>query len=133
MTPRELQAELERVATLRVRTPTGLEFDHCGVTMACLFDQAHDRVRIFAPVCDVQDVSEAQLQTVMEANFYTTLDARYATARGMMYALYVHPLQSLYADQLRSAVEQVAALVASFGEDYSSGKLVYGPEDTTLD
>lgn len=133
MTPQDLRRAVEAMATPRVQTPQGVEFDYGDVTMACLFDEAHDRVRVLAPVADLQDVEAAQLQTVMEANFYTTLDARYATARGVLYALYVHPLRSLSEGQFCSAVEQVAALVQSFGADYSSGKLVYGPEDELLD
>jgi hypothetical protein len=133
VTPVELQRVLEGLANLQVRTPLGFEYDYEDITMACLFDVEHDRVRILATVTELKAVSAEQLQTVMEANFYTTLDARYATARGMMYALYVHPLHSLSASQLRSAVEQVAALVRSFGDDYSSGKLVYGPDEELLD
>ncbi len=121
------------MATPRVQTPQGVEFDYDDVTMACLFDETHDRVRVLAWVAAMQDVGAAQLQTVMEANFYTTLDARYATARGAMYALYVHSLRSLSEVQFRSAVEQVAALAQSFGGDYSSGKLIYGPDEELLD
>ena len=128
----ELKRLLLSAATLRAESDEGWEVERDGVPMACMFDETHDRVRVLAPVVGLEDVSPEQQAVVLEANFHTTLDARYATARGTMYALYVHRLSTMDATDLVSALEQVASLVHTFGDDYSSGALIYGPDYDAL-
>ena len=107
-----------------------MEFEFDGVTMACVSDAAHDRMRIIAPVVAVSDMTAAQRVRVMEANFHTALDARYATSGPLLYAAFLHPLGSLSETELRAALRQVAKLVKTFGGSYSSGDLRYGgPSD----
>lgn len=98
-----------------------------GVPVICLADPGADRMRLFAPVIEVSDMTDEQRQDVLDANFHTALDARYATAKGMLFAAYLHPLSTLTEADLRSAVDQVAVLARTFGTSYSSGLLEFGP------
>ena len=70
---------------------------------------------------------------MLVANFHAALDARYAVTDGTVVAVYVHPLASLQANELRSALRQVANLAANFGTSYSSGELGFGPENAPAD
>ena len=132
MTPERLVHVIERVCDVRLKTQQGLEFVHDDVPMACLFDAQHDRIRVLSPIIGLEAIDETQRETLLEANFHTTLDARYASARGTMYALYVHRLSTLSEQDLVSGIEQVSALVRNFGGDYSSGSLIYGPDEDSL-
>lgn len=106
------------------------EFELQGVRMACLTDTHFDRVRVIAPVVELEEMSDEQRDAVLEANFHTALDARYATSDGVLYAAFLHPLAELSADLLRSGIEQVVNLVATFGTSYSGGTVVFGhPSD----
>lgn len=116
-----------RDAGASVRGGDGVwEFDIDGVRMACITDVRFDRMRLIAPICDEDELTEEQRKAVLEANFHTALDARYATSEGVLYAAFIHPLSSLTSEELRSAVGQVASLVETFGSTYSSGTLVFG-------
>ncbi len=84
-----------------------------------------NRMRILTPVAPVTELSVEQVQSILLANFHTTLDARYAITEGTVVSLYVHPLQSLQANDLRSALRQVASLAETFGSSYSSGELLF--------
>ena len=132
MTAEQLRRFMEGACDVRLTSTQGWELVHDEVAMGCLFDEAHDRVRLLAPIVGLEEVDDERRAVVLEANFHTTLDARYATARGMMYALFVHRLSTLTAEDLSSALSQVAALVHNYGGDYSSGALIYGPDDDAL-
>lgn len=105
--------------------PGRLLFTFANVRMACISDPEHDRMRIVAPIAEVEDVMALQLGAAMDANFHSALDARYATSNGIVYAAYIHPLSSLTEAELRSGAAQVASLTRTFGVDYSSGVLQY--------
>jgi hypothetical protein len=102
------------------------EFVHGGVQMACVTDRQWDRMRVIAPICDADDIDEAIKTTMLEANFHTALDGRYAISDGVVFACFIHPLSSLSEADFEAAVTQVASLAATFGEEYSSGTLVFG-------
>lgn len=106
--------------------PGAVEFEFGGVSMACVSDVEHDRMRIIAPVVSEKELSARQLEILLIANFHTSLDARYSLSRGVLYSAYLHPLASLSEAQLRSALRQVASLVKTFMSTYSSGELTYG-------
>jgi hypothetical protein len=116
---------LERTVEDFQRSPTHWQFAHQDVPMACLIDERFDRMRFIAPVTDVGDLDDATKDAILEANFHTTLDARYASSNGLLFAAFIHPLSSLDESLARSALDQVASLVHTFGTDYSSGALEF--------
>lgn len=96
------------------------------VALACMADVRFDRMRIIAPIAELEEVNEEIRDACLEANFHTALDARYATSDGVLYAAFIHPLTSLDAELVESALHQVASLVETFGTTFSSGSLVFG-------
>jgi len=122
--------ELERVIREASESLDGedgaWEFEIDGVRMACLTDTHFDRMRVIAPIVEDGEVTDQQRREMLEANFHTALDARYATSDGVLYAAFLHPLSGLTVELLRSALEQVVNLVATFGTSYSGGTVVFG-------
>lgn len=102
------------------------QFEIEEVRVACLTDARFDRMRLIAPVIEVDDMSEAHRVACLEANFHTALDGRYAISDGVLYAAFIHPLESLTETDFRSALAQVVSLVQTFGTSYSGGTLVFG-------
>ena len=103
-----------------------LEFSYDGVSMACISDVSHDRMRIIAPIAAVGGLSARTLEVLLVANYHTSLDARYAISEGTVYAAYLHPLSDLTEAQLASALRQVSSLAKTFGSTFSSGELSFG-------
>ncbi|WP_156819972.1 type III secretion system chaperone [Synechococcus sp. PCC 7336] len=126
MTPERLVAIVESLAEDVSSGNGGLQLTYEGVQMVVMWDESHDRMRIFSPVADVAQLSEREGQILLEANFHRTLDARYATSQGVLYATFIHPLSPLDDESTRSGIRQVAGLVQNFGTTYSSGELTFG-------
>ena len=105
-----------------------VQFEYEGVRIASVSDATHDRMRLIAPIAELESLQPAQLEILLVANFHTTLDARYAVSDGVVYAAFLHPLSGLSRELLESAIRQVAALALTFGSTYSSGELIYGGE-----
>lgn len=103
-----------------------LQFTYRGVAMLLVVDENADRMRIVAPIMQSTELGRDELAVLMQANFHTALDARYAITDGVVYSVYIHPLSPLREAQVRSAVEQVASLVATFGSTFSSTDVVFG-------
>jgi hypothetical protein len=101
-------------------------FVYNTVQMALVSDVKHDRMRIISPIARFEEVDDEHRDAVMGANFHSALDARYAVSNGVMYSAYIHPLSPLTEQQLLSAMEQVSNLVLTYGDQYSSGELIYG-------
>jgi len=124
------QADMERYVAGRTEVeqhqPGYMLFTFNQVQMAIISDTAHDRMRIIAPVVSYDELDESTKDTIMQANFRSALDARYAVSNGILYSAFIHPLAPLTEAQLQSAMLQVANLVLTYGEQYSSGDLVYG-------
>ncbi|MEM8602337.1 MAG: hypothetical protein AAGF24_00690 [Cyanobacteria bacterium P01_H01_bin.121] len=95
--------------------------------LLAIADEASDRMRLVAIIQPVSELTAEQVQNVLIANFHTTLDARYAITDDHLVAVFVHPLASLQAEDLRSALYQVARTANSFGTTYSSGELRFAP------
>lgn len=123
MTLAELELLLRDITSEVAGGDGAWEFRSAGVQMACLTDARFDRMRIIAPIADVDEVTDEQRDAMLEANFHRTLDARYATSRGVVYAAFMHPLGSLTARDTVAAIEQVASLVLTYDDGYSSGDL----------
>jgi hypothetical protein len=96
------------------------------VALACMVDVRFDRMRIIAPIAELEEVNDEVRDACLDANFHTALDARYATSDGVLYAAFIHPLSSLDAELALSALGQVANLVETFGTTFSSGSLIFG-------
>ncbi len=96
------------------------------VALACMTDLRFDRMRIIAPIAELEEINDEIRDACLEANFHTALDARYATSDGVLYAAFIHPLSPLDTEQAESAIRQVASLVETFGTTFSSGALVFG-------
>ncbi len=109
---------LERV------NPSQWKFQVEGQSMVVIADENHDRIRIVAPITQMQETSSEQVINMLVANYHTSLDARYAVnQQGMVTSVFLHPLSSLQEEDFRSALNQVAQLAITFGTDYSSGEL----------
>jgi len=101
-------------------------FEQDGVRMTLVTDSNADRMRIVAPILDVDKLDRKDLLTLLEANFDRALDAKYTVYNGAVWSAYVHPLSPLTRAEFVSASKQVAALVNTYGTSYSSTGLVFG-------
>ena len=125
MTLDELAALIEATAEGFRRSATHWQFSHRGIPMACLTDPSFDRMRFIAPITEVRVLDAETKDALLEANFHTALDARYGTSNGLLFAAFIHPLGSLSPALARSALDQVASLVETFGTHYSGGTLEF--------
>jgi hypothetical protein len=64
----------------------------------------------------------------MEANFDRTLDVRYCVFQSHLWSAFIHPLSELSEEFLASALRQLSNSVKNFGGSYTSGILVFTPE-----
>ncbi len=97
-----------------------------AVLMYCITDEKHNRLRLIAPIANVDEVSPDVLQECLAANFDRTLDARYCIHDETVWGAFIHPLDSLSEDLFESALLQVASVAKNFGSSFSSGQLVFG-------
>lgn len=100
-----------------------------GIMFFCLTDEFHNRMRIIAPITQIENLEQEHIQRCMEANFHTALDIRYAFSDGVVWAAFIHPLKELTEAQIQSAVNQVYSGVKTFGTYYSSGSLSFPTKD----
>jgi len=110
-----------------------IEFVVEEVLLICIFDEAHDRMRIIAPVKSYAEVSLGEKDAMMNANFHGALDARYCVSGDILYSAFIHPLSSLRKLDVFSGIYQVASLQKSFGSEYSSGLLQFGGEEEKIE
>ncbi len=101
------------------------QFSVGEVTMLCVTDQGHDRMRIISAVRDMKDVSKEEIDAALEANFHSALDVRYAVSKDVMWVAFIHPLKALHKEQVIDAVSQVYNAVMTFGTTYSSSELSF--------
>lgn len=124
------QVSMERIVKGMAQSAKGengfVEFSYSNITLYLISDVEHDRMRIITPVADYNQLTRRHLDAALESNFHKSLDARYAASEGVLYSAYMHRLSELSESQLISAVAQVANLARTFGDEYSSGSLVYG-------
>lgn len=100
-------------------------FQFGEVALLCISDPNADRMRIITPVKRVEEASSEEILAAMSANFHSALDARYAISQGVIFAAFIHPLSPLTAEQVVSAIRQVASARATFGDSYSGGTLFF--------
>lgn len=94
-------------------------------------DDTHDRMRVMAPVGELQELDPRILQVLLQANYDRALDARYALRGNEVWAVAVHPLATLAPDDFASLIEQVVKLVQNTGTSYASSDLLFrsAPDD----
>ncbi|MEM8672311.1 MAG: hypothetical protein AAGF83_00345 [Cyanobacteria bacterium P01_G01_bin.67] len=117
----------EQVAGNIATQPGQWRFSINEISIIVLADPNANRMRIFSPVMNAEELTSEQIQKMMLANFHTALDARYAISNGFVVTTFIHPLYSLQERDLLSALNQVSSLTATFGTSYSSGELLFVP------
>jgi hypothetical protein len=133
MTVDELAELLAEVTEDFRQSPTHWQFIHDGIPMACLTDPSFDRMRFIAPITELSDMDDATKDAVLEANFHSALDARYGSSNGLLFSAFLHPLSSLEEPLARSALDQVASLVHTFGSQFTSGSIELAGREGELD
>lgn len=88
-------------------------------------DDTHDRMRVMAPVGELQELDPQILQVLLQANYDRALDARYALRGDEIWAVAVHPLATLAPDDFASFIDQVVKLVQNTGSTYASSDLLF--------
>ena len=126
MNNRELSKLLGKLAG-RVGGKEGIwNISYHGIPMVVVTSPPHDRMRIVSPIPGSKAEQASEMTTLLKANFDRALDARYALYEGRLWSVYLHPLSSLTEAELKSALNQVANLVITYGSTYSSSQLVFG-------
>lgn len=131
MTQLKMAEIIAQVAGQYQGAKNNIQFVFNEVPMALISDARNNRMRIIAPITEVENLTPAHLKAAMVSNFHLALDARYAIAKGVLYATYIHPLKELTKQQLESAVSQVSTLRLTFGSTYTSGALTFGGENSS--
>ena len=94
--------------------------------MMVITDETNDRMRIIAPIIDVNKLDKEVLLDCLAANFHTALDVKYALSNDIMWSVFIHPLSPLSDEELNSAVDQVYYAAVNFGTTYTSTPLLFG-------
>ncbi|MEM9279596.1 MAG: hypothetical protein AAGA76_13565 [Pseudomonadota bacterium] len=100
------------------------------IPITVVTDQKANRMRAFVPFKNLDGVDGQTLYRMMQANFDSTLDARYAIAKGHVVSVFIHPLAELKKDQFIEGLGQVANLVLTYGNAYTSGAMTFGGGDS---
>lgn len=96
-----------------------------GVTVFVFSDESHDRMRMMAPVGQLQEPDRELLQVLLRANYDRALDARYAMRDDELWAVTVHPLATLAPDDFAGFLDQVVHLVKNTGTTFASSELLF--------
>ena len=91
-----------------------------------LTDETNNRMRIFSPIVEEEEITTGVMRKMLHANFHSALDAKYAFYEGFAVSIFTHPLAELSEAQLIDALRQVANLAATFGTTFSSTDLRFG-------
>jgi hypothetical protein len=96
-------------------------------------DDAADRMRIFTPVVNRDEIGSEEWERMLEANFHTALDAKYGLYNEYVISVFSHPLSYLNEFQIMNALEQVVNLADTFGSSYASTSILFGKASATED
>lgn len=91
-----------------------------------LTDEPNNRMRIFTPIVEEEEIDASEMRNMLRANFHSALDAKYSLYNGLVISTFTHPLKELTEDQLLDALSQVVNLANTFGTSYSSTELIFG-------
>jgi hypothetical protein len=98
------------------------------VQLFVLSDDSNDRMRIMAPIGELEEVEIELLQVLLQANYDRALDARYAMRGREVWSVSVHPLATLAPDDFASFLDQVVRLVKNTGSTFASSDLMFGAD-----
>lgn len=127
MNNERLASLIHRLATEMVEDQPGFwKFKFREHLVFVITDESHNRMRIMAPVAELDAFSKADYEVLMAANFDRALDARYCSNDNMLWSAFIHPLRELGTDQFADALKQVVTLASNFGTTFSSTDLVFG-------
>ena len=126
MTPQILQKIITELADEVNVENNVIQFSYKGVAMMLIYDTSADRMRMMAPIIETKNLQAGMLEKAMEANYHTALDARYAIFNEVVWSVFIHPLSDLKTSFFKSAILQVATARETFGDQYTSGALLFG-------
>lgn len=89
-------------------------------------DESHNRMRIMAPVAELDSIAKEDYKVLLAANFDRALDARYCSNENMLWSAFIHPLRELGGEQFLDALKQVVTLASNFGTTFASTDIVFG-------
>ena len=122
-------AKLEELLLEKVDTIQGIsgrwELVYQSLPMLVITDEANDRMRIIAPITEVEKLDNETLTNALVANFHSALDVKYAISDDIMWSAFIHPLSPLTEYQVKDALKQVYYATATFGSIYSSTELSF--------
>ena len=98
------------------------------VQLFVLSDDSHDRMRIMAPIGELEEVESDLLQVLLQANYDRALDAHYAMRGKEVWSVSVHPLATLAPDDFASFLDQVVRLVKNTGSSFASSDLMFASD-----
>ncbi|MEL6811712.1 MAG: type III secretion system chaperone [Bacteroidota bacterium] len=122
----QLEILLSQQADSVIGTPGRWQVVYQEMPMMVVTDETNDRMRIIAPIIEVDKLDEEVLLDCLAANFHSALDVKYAVSNDIMWCVFIHPLSPLSGRELKSAIEQVYYGAATFGTSYSSTPLLFG-------
>lgn len=109
-----------------IGTPGRWQATYEELPIMIVTDETNDRMRIVAPIVEVDKLDKEVLLDCLAANFHSVLDVKYAISNDIMWCVYIHPLSPLTAEELKSAIEQVYYGAITFGTTYTSTQLLFG-------
>jgi len=101
-----------------------------GREVTVITSEKANRMRIIVPIAPATKISNEKLTRMMQANFDSALDARYSIAKDIVWAAFIHPLRELGDEEFLSGLGQAVNLALTYGENYSSGALIFGGGDS---
>lgn len=101
-----------------------------GREVSVITSEKANRMRIIVPIAPATKLSKEKLTRMMQANFDSALDARYSIAKDIIWGAFIHPLRELKDEEFLSGVGQAVNLALTYGENYSSGALIFGGGDS---
>ena len=129
VTKQEMFDHINKVGENIAQEGNVIQFTFRGIPEIVVFDESADRMRIVSPITEVTNVDNGLLLNALEANYHSVLDARYAVSDDLVWSAFIHPLNDLSIDLLNSAINQVAIAHATFGQDFTSGALIFPGEN----
>ncbi|MCZ6595305.1 MAG: hypothetical protein O6943_10400 [Bacteroidetes bacterium] len=126
----KLEALISQQVDSIIGTPGRWQVTYRELPMMIITDETNDRMRIIAPIVDVDKLDKEVLLDCLVANYHTALDVKYAVSNDIMWSVFIHPLSSLTEGELKSAIEQVYLAAINFGGSYTSTQLLFGGGNT---
>ena len=122
----KLEALISQQVDSIIGTPGRWQVTYRELPMMIITDETNDRMRIIAPIVDIDKLDREVLLDCLVANYHTALDVKYAVSNDIMWSVFIHPLCPLTEGELKSAIEQVYLAVTTFGGSYTSTQLLFG-------